>query len=73
MRVSRGQNEHDVGGRFLQRFEEGVERAGTEFVNLVDDIDFGSGRNRSEVNLLDDKIADFVDLSVRGRVDLEDV
>ena len=70
--LGRGQDEDDVGGRLLQRFEQGVERRRREHVHLVDDIYFipalagGVGR-------LIPQAADIVHAVVGGRVHLHHV
>ena len=62
-----GKDEFDVGGRFFQRLQQGVERPCRQHVHLVEDDDlvarFGGpiGDRRQDV-------AHLVDLGVRGRV-----
>ena len=70
--VGGGEDENDVGGRFFESFQEGVEGAFREHVNFVDDVDFifpfrgGDGGFFAEV-------ADVVDAGVTGGVDFDDV
>jgi hypothetical protein len=70
--LGRGEDEHDVFGRFLERLKERVERRGRQHVNLIDDVDLlassrgGKGDPRKHVSGL-------VDLRVRSRVHLDDV
>ena len=40
LEIGGGENEDDVGGRFLESFEEGVEGFFGEHVDFVDDVDF---------------------------------
>ena len=42
--VGGGQHEHDVGGRLLQRLQQGVRRRRREHVDLVDDVDLLAAR-----------------------------
>ena len=44
LRVGGGEHEDDVGGRFLQRLQQGVGSRGREHVDLVDDVDLLAAR-----------------------------
>ena len=62
--------EDDVLGRFLQRFQQGVERLGRQHVNLVYDVNAVARLVGLELHLVDD-VADVLDLAVGRRVHLD--
>ena len=72
LRLGGGEYEHGVGGRLLQRFEQGVERAGGEHVYLVDDVHLVLRHRRGVLDLFA-QVADLVHAVVGGGVDLDDV
>ena len=61
-----------MGGRFLKRLQQRVERTGRQHVNFVDDVDLITGRSRAVMDRVDD-LTDIVDRGVRGRVHLHHV
>ena len=72
LRLRRGQYEHGVGGRLLQRFQKRVERAGGQHVHLVDDVHLVLAHRRR----VDDSVAQKAHLVyavVAGGVDFEHV
>src|SRR5262249_22447650 len=62
----------DVGRRFLQRLQQGVERRGREHVDFVNDVDLVPRPTRPELHVLAD-VAYLVDAAVAGPVDFQDV
>ena len=66
------QNEDGVGGRLLQRLEEGVEGCGREHVDLVDDEHRVTAHLRDDAHLFDQR-ADVLHGVVRRGVQLVDV
>ena len=73
LRVGRGQHEHHVRGRLLERLQQRVRRRGREHVHLVDDVDLAAARGPdAEMHALDE-LAHRVDTVVRGRVELDEV
>ena len=69
--VGGGQDEDHVGGRLLQRLQQGVGRRRREHVDLVDDVDLlPSGRAQGRPG---DQVAHGVDPVVGGGVELVDV
>ena len=71
--IGGGEEELHVRRRFLQRLEQGVERAAGEHVHLVHQIDFEAAAGRQVFDVVDDDFTDFVDLGVRGRIKFEHV
>ena len=63
-------DEDDVLGRFLQRFQQGVERLGGQHVHLVYDVNAVARLVRLVLHLVDD-VADILDLAVGRRVHLD--
>ncbi len=73
LRIGRGEHEHDVRGRFLERLQQRVRRRGREHVHLVDDVHLAPARcSEPEVHALDE-LAHRVDAVVRRRVELDEV
>ena len=72
VRLRGGQYKDGVGGRLLQRLEEGVEGGLSQHVDLVNDVDLERALGGGEVDLLA-QAADVVDAAVAGGVDLDQV
>jgi hypothetical protein len=72
VRLRGGKNEEGVGGRFLQRLQQGVERLLRQHVHLVENIHLLTVALRRDAHLLA-QVAHVVDLVVGGRVHLEDI
>ena len=70
--LSRGEDELDMLGRFFEDLQQRVERAGTEHVNFVDDVDLEACPCRT-IDGIFAKLADVIDAGVGGTVDLDDV
>lgn len=70
--LGRAEHEHHVRGRFFQRFEQGVERAGGEHMHFVHDIDAVAAVLRGILNLFA-QVADFVHAVIGSGVDFHDV
>ncbi len=70
--LGRGEHEDHVGGRLLDRLQQGVEGARREHVDFVDDVDLvAAGVGRKEHLVLD--LAHVLDRSVGGAVDLDHI
>ena len=69
LRVGGGQHEHDVGGRFLERLEQGVLGALAEHVDLVEDDHLAVARGAERHPF--EQVAHVVDLALRRGVLLE--
>ena len=67
-----GEDEFRVRRRLLQRLQEGVERLLGQHVDLVDDVDLVSRRDRRIADAIDD-LANVVDAGMRRRIHLEHV
>ncbi len=72
MRLRRGKDEFDVGGRFLQGFQESVEGLLGEHVNFVDVHDAEGASGRGETYIVA-QIANMVDASVGCTVDFQNI
>ena len=73
LRVGRGEHEHDVRGRFLERLQQRVRGRRREHVDLVDDVDLPAARRPdAQVHALDE-LPHRVDAVVRRRVELDEV
>ena len=73
LRIGRGEHEHDVRGRFLERLQQRVRRRRREHVHLVDDVHLAPARRAdAEMHALDE-LAHRVDAVVRRRVELDEV
>jgi hypothetical protein len=70
LRVGRGEDELDVGRRFFQRLEHGVERMPGQHVDFVDHVDLEASR-AGRVYRLFQQLRHFLDAAVRGRVQFE--
>ena len=70
--LGRGEDEDDMGGRFLQRLEEGIEGLLREHVDLVDDKDLVAAHLRRDAGLLHE-LLDLIDTIVGRGIELEDV
>ena len=70
--LGRGEDEHHVGRRLLQRLQQGVERLGREHVDLVDDVDLLAPLGRGVADGLA-QVAGVLDAAVGGAVDLHHV
>lgn len=70
--LGRGEDEDDMGGRFLQRLEEGIEGLLREHVDLVDDKDLVAAHLRGDAGLLHE-LLDLIDTIVGRGIELEDV
>ena len=68
----RGQNEHRMGWRFLEGFQECVERSLTQHVHLIDDVHLVFPLLRGNANLIHDA-ADVLDFVVGRRIEFKDV
>ncbi|CAM4389077.1 hypothetical protein PARU111607_16605 [Palleronia rufa] len=68
-----GEDELHVGGGFLQRLQERVERAGRQHVDLVDDVDLVARRGRRVADRRDDVVADVAHPGLRRAVHLHHV
>ena len=73
LRIGGGQDEHHVIGRFLQRFEQRVERRDGQHVDLVDDIDLVAAARGRELHAVDDLLAHVLHACTACRVELVDV
>ncbi len=71
--VGGGKDEFDVGGGFLEGFEEGVERGVGEHVDLVHDVDLVLATRRRVLDVLDDDLPYFIDSRVGGGVEFEHI
>ena len=67
-----GHNEDGVLRRFLQRFEQRIERRATEHVDLVNDVDLVLAGAGSEIDLVT-QVTDVVDAVVGGGVDFDHI
>ena len=72
VRLGGRQHENHMGRRFLQRFQQGVERLVGQHVDFIDDINLITGLRRRKFDIFP-QIADLVDTPVRCGVDLIDV
>ncbi len=72
LRVGRGQHEHHVVGRLLQRLEQRRRRLLGELVDLVDDVDL-PGPTGGAVRHPLEQAPHLADAPVRGGIQLEDV
>ena len=72
LRLGGGQDEHHVGGRLLQRFEQGVEGGVGQHVHFVDDIHLVLAELRRVIHLFQ-QVADFLHAAVAGRVHLKHI
>ena len=72
LRVGGAKHEHDMRGRLLEGLQQRVERGLGEHVRLVDDVDLVRSERRRKIHFLS-QIANLVDASVRGGVDLDQV
>ncbi len=72
MGLGGGEDEDDVGGRLLERLEEGVEGGGAEHVHLVDDVHLDAQLSRGEGHPFEHG-ANIIHAAVGGGVELEDV
>jgi hypothetical protein len=71
-RFGGGEHEFGVGGRFFERFQEGVEGLLGEHVDFVDDVDLEPGGGGGVADGVA-QLADFLDTAVAGAVDFDDV
>ena len=72
MRLGGGKDEFDVGRRFLQRLQQGIEGVGGEHVDFVDDDDLVATPGRE----IADRVAEFpdvIDSGIGSAVDLKHV
>ena len=72
LRLGRGQHEHRVRGRLLERLEEGVPRRRGQHVRLVEDVDLVTPGDGGVGDALA-QLADVVDRVVGGGVHLDDI
>ena len=72
VRLGRGQHEHHVPGRLLQRLQERVPRGGGQHVRLVKDVHAARAAHRRQRHVLA-QLADVVDRVVGGGVHLDHV
>jgi hypothetical protein len=73
LRLRRGEDEYDPGGRLLQDLEERVPRLPREHVRLVHDVDLVSAGCAGGVHRPFAQLPRIVDAAIAGRVDLDDV
>ena len=71
-RFGGGEHEFGVGGRFFERFQEGVEGLLGQHVDFVNDIDLEPGSGRSVADGVAE-LADFLDAAIAGAVDFDDI
>ena len=69
----RGEDELHVRRRLLERLEQRVEGRRRKHVHLVHDVELVAAARRRVLHVVDDDLADLVDLRVRGGVELEHV
>ena len=72
LRVGGGQDEFDVGGRFFQRFQHGVERRLGQHVHFIDDVHLEAAHAGRVLGVVQ-HFADIVDAGVAGGVDFQQV
>ena len=72
MDLGRGQHKDGVRRRFLESFEQGVERLIREHVDFVDNVDLVFTLGRRKVDLIA-QITDIIHAGVGGRVDLDEI
>ena len=72
MLLRRSKDEDGIGGRFLKRLKQGVERAGREHVHLIDDIDGVLAYLRRDTNLVD-KRTDVLHRVVRSGIEFMNI
>ena len=72
MNLGGGQDENGVGGRLLERFQQGIKGRSGKHMHFVDDIDLVLPLVGSEVDLVA-QIAHIFDGSVGGGIDLDQV
>jgi hypothetical protein len=70
--LSSGKDEEDMGRRFLQRFQKGIERFRRKHVDFVDDIDLEPAVARHVFDVLS-KFTDFVNAPVGGTIDFKHI
>ena len=70
--LGRTEDELDMLGRLLHRFEERVEGRRREHVDLVDDVDLEGPAHRA-IDAVGDEVSGLLDGAVAGRVDLDDI
>jgi hypothetical protein len=70
--LRRAEHELHVGGRLLERLEQGVERLPREHVDFVDDVDLEPAVGGADGHVLP-QLPDLVDATVAGGVDLDHV
>ena len=73
LRVGGGQDEHHVVGRFLQGFQQRIERRDGQHVDLVDDVDLVTAARGRELHAVDDLLAHVLHARAACRVELVDV
>ncbi len=71
--MRRGQNEDHVRWWLFQSFQQSIEGCRAKLVHLVDDVNLEASRDRRKMHLVNNKIANLLNLSVRGRVDLKHI
>ena len=72
VRLGRAENEDHVRRRLLQRLQERVGRVGRQRMGLVEDVDAIATQHRLLIDAIAN-IADVIDATIRGCIELEDV
>ena len=72
LRLGRGQHEHDVAGRLLQRFQQSIESRIGDLVGLVENVDLEAIARRAVARSLA-QLADLVNAAIGGGVNLNHV
>lgn len=72
LRLGRGKNEFHMLGRFLQRFEQGIEGTGAEHVDFVDQVDL-AGSAAGRIGGVVPEFANIFHAIVAGAIDFQNI
>ena len=72
VRIGRGQDELNMGRRFLERLQQGIEGLQCEHVRFIDDVDLITALGRGILDIIP-QFTDVLDAAVRSSIDFIDI